>query len=127
MKTRYSFWKPQDGMGLDTPPYEQEVTLTSAFAILDELDKRPPSASRDQESYGQFAWITFLASPRVLHLYFELEPNRITYEWHQIPDGSLCGLATYDITKEAVRLFFEGQSPRSFLEVHSLELSDYEI
>jgi len=131
MKARYQFWRFRGDSGERKLPEEREVTLAPALEILAEINRRPPAleALDDRLEIEQSAWISFvqLQPPRALHLYFRGEPDCITYECHRIPNDSLYGLATYDVMKEAVRLFFEGQSPRAFLEEHSLEISDDEI
>jgi hypothetical protein len=125
MKARYSPWQFGSDPAEVTPPHESEVTLTSALALLAELNQLP--SELDTADVEAPAWVSFLIPSGVLHLYFNVEPDRITYEYYQDGGNDLCGLATCDVTKEAVRLFFEGQSPRAFLEAHSLELSDNEI
>ena len=127
MRIRYSFWEFGDGVPLDTQPQERDLDLASTLSILDELAQRPPVATLTKEFDGDRAWISVLEPPRALHLYFKPEPDRISYESYQGPNDDLCGLATFDAIKEAVRLFIEGKSPRNFLESHSLELSDTEI
>ena len=127
MQVRYSFREVRDAGPHFAPPQECDVTLTSALSILDELAQRPPPPTLAGENGGDRAWISFLEPPRVLHLYFKPEPDRISYESYPGTNDDLCGLATLDMIKEAVRLFFDGKSPKSFLESHSLELFDDEI
>jgi hypothetical protein len=124
-KARYSPWQFGSDLGEMKPPHEREITLTSALALLAELNQLP--SKLDTADVEAPAWVSFLIPSGVLHLYFNVEPDRITYEYYQDGGNDMCGLATCDVTKEAVRLFFEGQSPSAFLEAHSLELSDNEI
>ena len=93
------------------PPHEHEVSLESALSILDELAAaRPP------------AFVSFLDAPRVIHIYFESEADRVRYEFFHGMEQELCGLTSLAESKEAVRQFFVGQSPRQFLASHSFEL-----
>ncbi len=121
MQTRHSFLEIRDGLPLLAPAQGRDVSLDSALPILDELNLRPPVSSLGEGYDGDRAWISFLDAPRVIHLYFQPEADRVGYELFYGMNEDLCGVTSFSHSKEAVRLFFAGQSPRQFLEAHSLE------
>ena len=87
---------------------------------------RLPIGSLSDGYEGDKAWVSFLDLPRVLHLYFKSETDRIGYEFFGDNEEKLCGLATIADSKEAIRFLFSGQSLLGFLRSRSLELYEDE-